>query len=259
MTIPPTQPPPQENPQPIPVEPPRQQVVWEVPVRIPWVSYTLLGLTTLIFLLQLATQSLLGYDLPAAVGAKVNELIVAGQYWRLFTPVFLHANFMHFGFNMYALFVLGPGLERLYGHERFIYLYFLGALAGNTFSFLFSPNPSLGASTAIFALLAGQVVYIYQNRKIYRNSRAMLTNVLVILGINLLFSLSGIVDFWGHMGGLVGGLAFSWMAGPLWQVRETPTGRIVVDTRSIQKSRIVAGSLFLYFLLMAAFGIYKKQ
>lgn len=102
-------------------------------MRIPWVSYTLLGLTTLVFLLQLATQSMLGYDLPAAVGAKVNELIVAGQYWRLLTPVFLHANFMHFGFNMYALFVLGPGLERLYGHERFIYLYFLGALAGITF------------------------------------------------------------------------------------------------------------------------------
>ena len=176
-----------------------------MPARIPWVSYTLLGLTTLVFLLQLATQQLLGYDLPSALGAKVNELIVAGQFWRLLTPAFLHAGFLHFAFNMYALYVLGPSLERLYGHERFIYLYFLGALAGNTFSFLFSPNPSLGASTAIFALLAGQVVYIYQNRRIYRNSRAMLTNVLVILGVNILFSLNGTIDFWGHIGGLIGG------------------------------------------------------
>ena len=259
MSIPPSQNPQQQPTSPPPPEPPRQQVVWEIPATIPWVSYILLGLTTVVFLLQLATQQLLGFDLPSALGAKVNELIVGGQYWRLITPAFLHASFMHFAFNMYALYVLGPGLERLYGHERFIYLYFLGAFAGNTFSFLFSPNPSLGASTAIFALLAGQVVYIYQNRRIYRNSRAMLTNVLVILGINIFFSLNGTIDFWGHIGGLVGGLAYSWLAGPLWEIRDTPSGRSVVDTRTIQKSRIVAGGLFLYFLLMAAFGIYKKQ
>lgn len=259
MSIPPSQPTPQQTPPSPQAETPRQQVVWEVPVRIPWVSYTLLGVTTLVFLLQLASQQLLGYDLPSAMGAKVNELILGGEYWRLITPAFLHVGFLHFAFNMYALYVLGPGLERLYGHERFIYLYFLGALAGVTFSFLFSPNPSVGASTAIFALLAGQVVYIYQNRRIYRNSRAMLTNVLVILGINIMFSLNGTVDFWGHIGGLIGGLAFSWLAGPLWEIRDTPTGRTVVDTRSIQKSRIVAGGLFLYFLLMAAYGIYKNQ
>jgi rhomboid protease GluP len=87
----------------------------------------------------------------------------------------------------------------------------------------------------------------------------MLTNVLVILGINILFSFSGIVDFWGHIGGLIGGLAFSWLAGPVWEIRETPNGRTVVDTRSIKKSRIVAGGLLIYFLLMAAYGIYKKQ
>ena len=83
------------------------------------------------------------------LGAKVNELILAGQVWRLITPILLHASILHIGFNMYALFVIGPQLERFYGHGRFLLLYLIAGFTGNVLSFVLSPNPSLGASTSV--------------------------------------------------------------------------------------------------------------
>ena len=91
-------------------------------VRRPVVSYTLLVITAIVFVLQLVSESLTGTDWPALLGMKVNELIVAGQLWRLITPVLLHGGLLHLGFNMYALYILGPGLERYFGHLRFLAL-----------------------------------------------------------------------------------------------------------------------------------------
>ena len=135
-----------EYPQEGPPQPPpsAQRVPISAPSNRPVVTYTLLVITILIFLLQSAGEYLLGYDLVASMGMKVNELIVQGEYWRLFTPMFLHGSILHLGFNMYALYIFGPGLERYYGHGRFILLFFLGGFAGNVFSFMFSASPSLG-------------------------------------------------------------------------------------------------------------------
>ncbi|HSV85921.1 MAG TPA: rhomboid family intramembrane serine protease, partial [Levilinea sp.] len=105
---------------------PPQQTPWlgMVQVRLPehrrFVSFTILGLTVLVFVLQVLTQSVLDYDYPLALGAKHNESIMRGELWRLFTPMLLHGSLAHIGFNMYALMVLGPGLERYYGHLRFL-------------------------------------------------------------------------------------------------------------------------------------------
>ncbi|TLM97699.1 rhomboid family intramembrane serine protease, partial [bacterium] len=154
-----TQPPSEINQEPAATSQP-QMVQVPVPggVKTPGVTYVILGVTIFVYLLQLLSQSLLGsnIDLPVILGAKVNSLILQGQLWRLITPILLHGSILHIGFNMYALFAIGPSLERAYGHWRFLTLYLLGAFAGNTLSFLFSPSTSVGASTAIFALVAAE-------------------------------------------------------------------------------------------------------
>ncbi|MEN8173793.1 MAG: hypothetical protein ABFS03_13060, partial [Chloroflexota bacterium] len=66
---------------------PPKDVTVRIPTIKPIVTYTILGLTTLIYLLQMGSESLLGADLPAYYGLKVNQLIAAGQLWRLITPV----------------------------------------------------------------------------------------------------------------------------------------------------------------------------
>ena len=188
----------------------------------PYFTYALMALTIGIYLLQLGGQYLLGVDLVTYYGFKVNDFIRQGEIWRLITPVFLHGSLLHIGFNMYALFLFGRGLESRYGHGRFLLLYFLAGFAGNVFSFLFTPANSLGASTAVFGLLSAEAVFLLQNRKMLGpQANRSLMNLFYMAAINLFlgFTVSA-VDNFGHIGGLLGGLLFAWAGGPRWQVEQ---------------------------------------
>ena len=198
-----------------------------------------------------------GVDLPAMLGMKENELILSGQLWRLFTPMLLHGSILHLGFNMYALYIFGPGLERHYGHVRFLALFVLSGFAGNVFSFLFTDSPSLGSSTAIFGLLGAEAVFLYQNRKIYGSvGQRALINLVVIAVINLVIGLSPGIDNWGHIGGLLGGALFAWYAGPLLQVEGVYPYQSLVDQRQKKDVWKAGVSVWLLFGLLAATTIF---
>ncbi len=242
--------------------PPQQSARLAMPQGVPYVTYTILGLTILVYLAQMLSEALLGTDVPAFLGMKINELIVEGQLWRLFTPALLHGSIMHIGFNMYALVVIGSGLERFFGHGRYLLLYLAGAFAGNVLSFLISPNPSLGASTAVFGLLGAQAVFLYRHRELFGNqARAALQNVLVIAGINFVIGLQPGIDNWGHLGGLLGGLIFTWFGGPKLIVEGLyPLLRLQDEHGSVQTVTALAVILFIFGALtalgMGFFGIF---
>jgi len=232
---------------------PRTQVAVQTPEIRPVVSYALLAITLIVFLAQMASQQLLGTDIPAALGMKVNVLIAEGQVWRLITPVFLHGGILHIGFNMYALFILGPGLERYFGHGRFFMLYFLSGYAGNVLSFMFSQAPSLGSSTAIFGLLAAQGVFVYRNREVFGGfARRALTNVIWIAAVNLLIGLTPGIDNWGHLGGLIGGTIFAWFGGPLLVLEGGLPRFTIVDKRETRDWVLAAIGDAALFTLLAA-------
>ena len=85
-------------------------------------SYVLIALSITFFGLQNITEWLFGYDLLLLYGAKINQFILQGEIWRFLTPVFLHGSIVHLSFNMYALYSIGPSLERKYGRISFILL-----------------------------------------------------------------------------------------------------------------------------------------
>ena len=234
-----------------PIPPPPAPTIHENLVK-PVATYSLIVITVLIYLLQMATQTLLGTDIPGVLGMKINEYIIAGQFWRLVTPMFLHGSLLHIGFNMYALVVIGSGLERRFGHWRFLALYLMGSLAGNVFSFLFSPNPSLGASTSIFGLLGAEMVFFYQNRELFGSgARRALQNVVTVAAINFVIGLSPGIDNWGHLGGLLGGLIFTWFGGPKLRLEGGYPDLNVVDERGISDQMIGAGLVILFFGALA--------
>lgn len=239
-----------------------QEVVVQQPQRQPVVTYTILAVTVLVYLLQMATESfLLGVDLPAMWGMKVNELIIAGQFWRLITPVLLHGSILHIAFNMYALISFGPGLERYYGHGRFVALYLISGFAGNVFSFLFSSAPSLGSSTAIFGLLGAEGVFLYQNRKLFgRGAQRALINLITIAVINLFIGLSNPgIDNWGHLGGLMGGILFAWFAGPLLDVEQNAFNYTLTDRRGSGTSLRAGVGVAALFFILAMLGVYLRS
>lgn len=221
----------------------------------PYVTYVLIGLCVIVYLLQQATQTALGVDVLAAWGVKANNLIIQGQVWRLITPIFLHGSIIHIAVNMYALFFIGPTLERFYGRGRYLALFLLSGFGGNVLSFMFTQAQSLGSSTAIFGLLGAEGVLIYQNREIFGGiARRALSQVVIIAAINLIIgaSLPGI-DNWGHVGGLVGGTLFAWFGGPLLQKQGISPPFILKDLRGRREAVIAGtgvGALF-FFLTIA--------
>lgn len=223
-------------------QPPPRRVTVRPPAPTPWLTYVFIGLSVAIFLGQMFSQYVLGGDILAYWGDKNNKLIMAGQYWRLLTPILLHANILHIAFNMYALYIIGRGLEQYYGHLRYFMLYIVGGLAGNVLSFFLSPANALGASTSIFGLLVAEGIFVYQNRQLFgEQARAMLTNTLSLVAINLFLGfVSPGIDNWGHMGGLLGGLAFSWFAGPVLHARPAVGGYVIESERSMGRAWLVA-------------------
>lgn len=238
---------------------PNGMISVRLPVTTPYVTYVLLGLTIFIYILQYLSDVYLGGDLMASLGAKDNAAIRMGELWRLLTPIFLHGPPWHIGFNMYALYALGTGLERRMGHERFFLLYMLAGFAGNVSSFLITPLPSIGASTSIFGLIAAEGVFLYQNRRIFgRETRQALNNVIFVILFNLFlgFSSRGLIDNWGHVGGLLGGAVFTWFAGPLWQVAGVYPDLRLADKREFRDVVLGASTVVIVFGALAWWGIF---
>jgi rhomboid protease GluP len=219
----------------------------------------ILAVTILVYLLQLLGENVLfGFDLLAGLGAKSNDAIRDGQLWRLITPILLHGPPWHIGFNMYALYSLGSGLERRMGHGRFLLLYLLAGFAGNVFSFVLTEDPSIGASTSIFGLIAAEGVFLYQNRRLFgRESRQAINNVVFVILLNLFigFSSSGLIDNWGHIGGLLGGVLFTWFAGPLWDVVGIYPDRYLADQREFRDIVLGTAMVVIIFGALAVWGI----
>jgi len=203
------------------------------------------------------SQFIFSQDLMIALGAKSNAAIRAGQLWRFFTPMLLHGSILHIGFNMYALYIFGIGLERRFGHGRFLLLYILSGFAGSVFSFLLSSADSIGASGAIFGLIGAEGIFLFQNRKLFgaQVGRAI-NNVIFVVAINLFLGLQPGIDNWGHVGGLMGGLIFAWFAGPHWEVQGIAPNLHVEDLREPRDVIVGAAVVTIIFCTLAAIGMW---
>jgi rhomboid protease GluP len=137
-------------------------------------------------------------------GAKYNFYLYEGEWWRFFTPIFLHIGFTHLVMNTFSLYFLGAAIERMYGSFRFIIIYFFAGAAGVIASFLFSQSVSAGASGAIYGCFGSLLYFGITYPKLF--SRTMGAGVIGILVFNIIisFTIPGI-DEAGHLGGLAGG------------------------------------------------------
>jgi rhomboid protease GluP len=171
-----------------------------------FLPYLLLAVNLLLFILTIMSGDSQDVETLIRMGAKYNPLIWLGEWWRLLTSLFLHAGFLHFFMNSYALYQLGVVVERLFGQARFFFIYFFSGISGSAASTLFRPEAiSVGASGAIFGLF-GALVY-FGIRKPVVSRRFFGRSLWMTIGINLLlgFTIPGI-DYVAHLGGLFGGL-----------------------------------------------------
>ncbi|HYX50939.1 MAG TPA: rhomboid family intramembrane serine protease, partial [Ktedonobacteraceae bacterium] len=175
-------------------------------------------------------------DVLITYGAKYNQAILEGQYWRFFTPVFLHVNILHIGLNMLNLIVLGIFVERIFGHLRFLLIYLVTGVISIIASFYFAPQEiSVGASGAIFGLVGAYSLFIFIHRKAFRRGGIpALSWLVLVIGINLGIGLIiPNVDNYAHVGGFLSGCILGWFFAPYYvpQLQEGKT--VLIDTHSL--------------------------
>ncbi len=179
--------------------------------KTPVVTYTLIAINILIFLLGIIFNM---QDALINLFANYGPLVTENhQYYRLFTSMFMHANFLHIAFNMYALYLLGSQAEGFFGKTKFLTIYILSGLSGSLLSILLNQGAvSVGASGAIFGIL-GALLYFGFNYRVYLGN-TLIKEILPIILINLAFgfAITG-VDNYAHIGGLVGGLTTAMATG----------------------------------------------
>ncbi len=185
------------------------------------VTYALLAVNVGIFLLMWFVSG--GTDDPAvliAFGAKTNELLQSGDWYRLITPIFIHAGLIHLLSNSYALWMVGPQVERLYGSARFLLIYLLAGVGGVVGSYIGQQMlnkpavPSVGASGAIFGLFGVLAVFGFRYRSELPPAfrRAFGAGVLPVIAINLVIGFSiPFIDNSAHIGGLATGAVLTFI------------------------------------------------
>lgn len=200
------------------------------------ISHILLALNVAVFAFQtVCAPSML------MSGAKVNSAIAAGQYYRLLSPLFLHASSTHLLVNSFSLHSTGPSVESWFGKARFLTLYLISGISGNVLSYVCSPTPAVGASGAIFGLVGASVVILGRHRRMLgpraRKGLQSLTYI-VLMNFGIGLTPGSRVDNFGHLGGFLGGIAFSYLLGPRLVVRREKTGRAVLRDEPIMNLAI---------------------
>lgn len=147
-------------------------------------------------------------DVLVKMGANVPALIAAGEYWRLLSSMFLHANLLHLAFNGYALYVIGTVIEAELGRWRYLAIYLVAGLFSSAAVYMFSNVfvPTVGASGAIFALFGVFVAYNYRRRHnpFYA---ARMRSMAILIAVNLVFTFGvASISRAGHLGGLAAGV-----------------------------------------------------
>jgi membrane associated rhomboid family serine protease len=194
-------------------------------------SYLTLGLTVIVSFYALSAD---GHQLWLTL-ALDKQALDAGEIYRLFSVTLVHASLIHLGLNMYALYLIGPIVEGMWGATGFGLIYLLTAAAASTVSFVASPVLSVGASGAIFGLigvlLAGTRVH---HPVLDRRARAIVPQLGFIVILNLFFGFAnaGTIDNSAHIGGLVAGMWLGFFIPPgrartmrdFWQTGSAPGG-----------------------------------
>ena len=182
------------------------------------VTLMLIALNVLVFILVRVTGGGTGTALPWLALIPVGDVylvdgratlvdgVADGAFWQLLTAMFTHVELWHVGFNMLALYILGPQLEMVLGRARFLALYLLSGLTGSAFVYWLAEERSVtvGASGAIFGLMAALLIVAV---KVRGDVQALLTLVAVNVVITVLGA--GFISWQGHLGGFVGGLVLA--------------------------------------------------
>jgi rhomboid protease GluP len=138
--------------------------------------------------------------------AGVNLYVVNGEYWRLFTPIFMHAGFAHMLFNSFSLVLFGPALEQMLGKTKFILIYLVTGIAANIATLILEPltYTHVGSSGAIFGLFGFYISIIMFRKAMLSRENSQTIMTIAIIAVIMTFVQSNI-NITAHIFGMLAG------------------------------------------------------
>lgn len=189
----------------------------------PWVTFAMIAANVIVYFIMTTTGSTSDGTHMLEWGAAYRPYILDGEYYRLFTSMFLHFGISHLVNNMLLLLFAGYYLEMSVGQICFFFIYLLGGVGGNILSlwhdvYTDTSYISAGASGAVFAVMGALLVVTLIKRNSPDNLR--ISRLLLMIGFSVYvgFTSQG-VDGWAHMGGLIAGALVCFLLSPFWKFR----------------------------------------
>ena len=200
--------------------------------NVPYVTYALLAAIWFVFLLEtLAPGGSTSDNVLLEYGAMQPVLVERGEWWLLFTTMFVHVGLLHIGSNSIALYSIGTIVERIYGHIRYAFIYFASGLFASAASYLVMVergdphNIAAGASGAIFGIAGVVIALGVRKDSVVPRAVAIQLSVfmLVLIAVNIVYdTFTPQIDISAHIGGLALGFILGYLLAP---TNQSPRGR----------------------------------
>jgi membrane associated rhomboid family serine protease len=182
---------------------------------------TLIILNVAVFLLEVRQGYRTRPEVLLQLGALYPSRVIANhEYWRLLTALFLHYGAIHLLFNIFALYVLGPPLERAIGATRFLVCYLISGIGSSagvvmlTLLRIIHPDELVGASGCVMGIVGAWTGFLLRHRHM-PNTRRRLNNIFIIILVQIAFDISTPqVSTSAHLCGLVTGLLLGLVLAP---------------------------------------------
>ena len=230
-----------------------QMNVWQNPslpkvVNTPFVTWAILITNVVVWSVIFIEGGTNNPEILTDYGAMFGPFISNGEYWRLFTAMFMHAGLTHLALNGFGMYIFGSLVERTFGHVRFLIIYIFSGLIGSVSSYLLnSLSVGVGASGAIFGVLGALASFFLVHRNVSgMTARRNLYGVLILSLVNLAFGLvTPGIDNAAHIGGFAAGVALGFGLSPRFRV-------VLTSSVSFGVSVVMSNSRFRLWWVSAA-------
>lgn len=205
---------------------------------------------SIMFLIEIVFNALFSEMAIIILGAKWNEGITNGEYWRFLTCTFLHGNLFHLFLNIAALYIFGKEVESIFGTSRFLLTYLLSSWGASLASYTFSSEIAIGASGALFGIIGSLVVFFFRQREKVSGANMKFKTMYTLIIINLLFGLViPRIDNSAHIGGLLTGLFSGWFIAPEYKIEKIEEENKLIVVKKQDSSRIISGLILIITIL----------
>ena len=223
----------------------------QIPKYQPTITKILILIISLFFLTELYLNATHSDKTLIILGAKWNEGITRGQYWRFLSCVLLHGNILHLFVNIAALYIFGREVESIFGSFRFLILFLYSSWGASLTSYIFSPGISIGASGALFGIIGGLIIFFFRQRENVSGAILRFKSMYTLVAINLLFGfLIPRIDNSAHIGGLITGLFTSLFISPEYEIKKDDFQEVLYVKRNKNITKLCFGIFLIGALLL---------